>query len=69
MIKYKGINKIYFGIGFRDDYATFNHKAFYFYWFKLIKEESPEWEMKRGRDYIGFYIIKRFKIPTIGINF
>jgi len=67
-MKYKGINKIYFGIGLEDDFTTFNHKLFYFYWFKL-KQVNPEGEiLKRGRDFIGFNIQKRIKIPTFGIR-
>lgn len=67
-MQYKGLNKIYFGIGFEDDFRTFNHKVFYFYWFKLL-QESPEGEtLKRGRDYKGFIINFRFKIPSFGIK-
>lgn len=67
-MKYKGINKIYFGIGLEDDYATFNHKLFYFYWFKLL-QKNPEGEsLKRGRDYVGFNINIRFRIPSFGIR-
>lgn len=67
-MKYKGINKIYFGIGIEDDSATINNKCFYFYWFKL-KQINPEGEMlKRGRDFIGFHIQKRIKIPNFGIR-
>lgn len=68
-MKYKGLNKIYFGIGLEDDYATFNHKRFYFYFFKLI-QKNPEGEMlKRDSDYKGFNINKPFKLPNIGINY
>lgn len=68
-MKYKGINKIYFGIGLRDDYQTLNHKIFFFYLFKL-KQKNPEGEMlKKGRDYIGFNLLISFKIPNFGINY
>lgn len=68
-MKYKGINKIYFGIGLEDDYATLNHKLFYFYWFKLL-QKNPEGKMlKRGRDYIGFNIRIRIRIPSFGVRF
>jgi hypothetical protein len=68
-MKYKGLNKIYFGIGLRDDYRTFVHKEFYFYLFKLI-QKNPEGEiLKRGRDYKGFNLVFRFRLPNFGINY
>lgn len=68
MMKYKGLNKIYFGIGIEDDYATLNRAKIFFYWFKLVRK-NPEGEMlKRGRDYKGFILEKTIRIPRFGIK-
>ena len=67
-MKYKGKNKIYFGIGLRDDFRTCCGIEFYFYFFKLI-QEAPIGEMLKGkRDYNGFLISKVFRLPNWGIN-
>lgn len=67
-MKYKGLNKTYFGIGLEDDFLTFTHKVFYFYWFKLLQKNPEEETLKRGRDYKGFIINFRLKIPSFGIK-
>lgn len=67
-MKYKGTNKIYFGIGLQEDYQRINYTIFYFYWF-MLKHRNPEGEaLKYGRDYFGFNIRFAFRIPNIGIN-
>lgn len=69
MMKYKGLNKIYFGIGLRDDFRTCCGIEFYFYFFKLI-QKNPEGEMlKRKRDYKGFNLSKVFRLPNFGVNY
>jgi len=67
-MKYKGINKIYFGIGIEDDFRIFVGKKAYFYCFKLI-QQNPQGEiLKRGRDYRGFNLYKNIRIPNFGIH-
>lgn len=67
-MKYKGLNKVYFGIGVEDHYASMAYYVFFFYWFRLV-QKAPEGErLKRGRDYKGFLIEKRFRLPNFGIR-
>lgn len=68
-MEYKGINRIYFGIGIKPYYQSFDRLEFYFYFFKLIQRKQEGEMLKRGRDYKGFLINKNFRLPCFGINF
>jgi len=67
-MRYKGTNKIYFGIGIRDDYARFNNGVFFFYWFKLIKKPTGGVALTPREHYIGFNIEKDIIIPNFSIE-
>ena len=65
---FKGINKIYFGLGVEDDYFSFDYKCFFFYWFKLKRKNLERETLKFGRDYLGCNLRIRFK-SNFGIRF
>lgn len=67
-MQYKGLNKIYFGIGMKPSYANFLGTEIFFYFFKLKKLTEGE-ILKRGRDYDGFYFTKTvYLIPNFKIE-
>lgn len=67
-MKYKGNNKIYFGIGVRDDYMMHDGRIIFFYWFKMISKPPEGQVMIRGENYKGFMWEKRVLIPTFRIE-
>lgn len=67
-MKFKGINKLYFGIGIRPDFRTRDHSEIYFYCFYLLKRNDEGVMMVRGKNYKGFMLSKPIRFPIFGIN-
>lgn len=57
-MKYKGLNKYYFGIGFKKDAARWAWYRIFFYFFKYIKDPERGEMMQRKIHYKGFILEK-----------
>lgn len=59
-MKYKGVNKWYYGIALEEDYACWTHYRFRIYYFKLL-ERPHEGESFQKMHRKGFF--KEFSFP------